>query len=32
MRAGSPHLRERLQQLPELERMDGVLVQRSLAD
>ncbi len=32
MRAGSPLLRERLQQLPELQRMDGVFVQRGLAD
>ncbi|MCF5991434.1 SAM-dependent methyltransferase, partial [Xanthomonas perforans] len=32
MRAESPLLRERLQQLPELQRMDGVFVQRGLAD
>ncbi|ALS95300.1 class I SAM-dependent methyltransferase [Xanthomonas oryzae] len=32
MRAGFPMLRERLQQLPELERVDGVFVQRGLAD
>lgn len=32
MRAGFPTLRDRLQQLPELHCVDGVLVQRSLAD
>lgn len=32
MRAGFPMLRERLQQLPGLESVDGVFVQRGLAD
>ncbi|KOA97911.1 methyltransferase [Xanthomonas arboricola] len=32
MRAGFPTLRDRLRQLPELHCVDGVLVQRSLAD
>ncbi|PKV13675.1 class I SAM-dependent methyltransferase [Xanthomonas prunicola] len=32
MRAGFPMLRERLQQLPELESVDGVFVQRGLPD
>ncbi|UOS97866.1 methyltransferase domain-containing protein [Xanthomonas arboricola] len=32
MRAGFPTLRDRLQQLPELHCVEGVLVQRSLAD
>ncbi|WP_039446379.1 class I SAM-dependent methyltransferase [Xanthomonas vasicola] len=32
MRAGFPMLRERLQQLPELDSVDGVFVQRGLAD